>query len=95
MVMRKIGIRETKIHFSRIIDQVMRGKEFIITHHNKPVAMLSPLNKKSLGLKDRVNKLVKQGLLEPEQKKQTKLLPPPIPIAKNIAQQFLREDRNE
>lgn len=93
--MEKIGIRETKIHFSRIIDEVIKGKEFIITHHNKPVAVLSPLSKKSLSLMDRVNKLIKQGILESEQNKQGKTLPPPIPLAKNIAQKFLREDRNE
>jgi antitoxin (DNA-binding transcriptional repressor) of toxin-antitoxin stability system len=36
------GFYEARTHFSRLIDQVARGKKVLITRHGKPVAVLRP-----------------------------------------------------
>ncbi|MFN0315878.1 MAG: type II toxin-antitoxin system Phd/YefM family antitoxin [Burkholderiales bacterium] len=41
-----INIHEAKTHFSRLIDDVGMGKEFIIAKAGKPVAKLVPLTEK-------------------------------------------------
>jgi len=38
----KIGAFEAKTNLSTLLQHVEQGKEFIITKHNKPVAVLSP-----------------------------------------------------
>jgi prevent-host-death family protein len=36
----EVGILEAKTHLSRLIDQVEKGEEVVITRHGKPVARL-------------------------------------------------------
>ncbi len=45
--MRKINIQEAKTHFSRLVDSVMKGNEIVIARAGKPVAKLTPIEKKS------------------------------------------------
>ena len=92
--MEKIGVREAKIHLSRLIDDVLEGKEIIITNHNRPVAVLSPIKSESLSLEERIERLERQGIIEPINQKSIKSFPPPIPLPKELAQKFLQEDRN-
>lgn len=44
--MQIFNIDEAKIHFSKLIDSVIRGNEIWITVTGKPVAKLVPVNKK-------------------------------------------------
>ncbi|MFH1946382.1 MAG: type II toxin-antitoxin system prevent-host-death family antitoxin [Acidobacteriota bacterium] len=92
--MEKIGVREAKIHLSRLIDDVLEGKEIIITNHNRPVAVLSPIKSEFLSLEERIERLERQGIIEPIDQKSIKPFPPPIPLPKGLAQKFLQEDRN-
>lgn len=40
--MRMVGAFDAKTHFSRLLDQVARGQEVLITRHGQPVARLVP-----------------------------------------------------
>jgi prevent-host-death family protein len=92
--MEKIGVREAKIYLSRLIEDVSKGKEIIITNHNKPVARLCPVDYGSLSLEERIMKLERDGVIAPIDQTTQKPLPPPIPISGPAAQKILREDRN-
>ena len=39
----EVGILEAKTHLSRLIDQVEKGQEVVITRHGRPVARLQPM----------------------------------------------------
>ncbi|WP_159717051.1 type II toxin-antitoxin system Phd/YefM family antitoxin [Geminicoccus flavidas] len=41
--MTEVGILEAKTHLSRLIEQVEKGEEVVITRHGKPVARLQPM----------------------------------------------------
>ncbi len=41
--MNKVGAFEVKTHFSKILNQVCEGQEFVITLRDKPVAKLMPI----------------------------------------------------
>lgn len=45
--MRYVNIHEAKTHFSKLINEVLNGKEIIISKGNKPVAKLVSLEGKS------------------------------------------------
>lgn len=89
-----VGIREAKINLSKLIKNVQRGREIIITDRGKPVGKIVPVSADSLPLADRINELERQGLIEPRKKKKMRNLHPPIPLPDEIAQKFLKEDRN-
>jgi prevent-host-death family protein len=38
-----LGAFDAKTHFSRILEMVSKGKEFIVTKHGKAVAKISPM----------------------------------------------------
>ena len=44
--MRVVNIHEAKIHFSELVDSVLRGYEVLIAMAGKPVAKLGPIEKK-------------------------------------------------
>lgn len=44
--MRIVNIREAKTHFSRLVNAVIHGNEIMIAMAGKPVAKLSPIDKK-------------------------------------------------
>ncbi|MDR2971486.1 MAG: type II toxin-antitoxin system prevent-host-death family antitoxin [Bacteroidales bacterium] len=41
----QIGVFEAKTHFSKVIDTVEKGDDFIVTRRGKPVAMIIPCGK--------------------------------------------------
>lgn len=45
--MKTYGSFEAKTHLSALLNEVCDGEEIVITRHGKPVAKLSPFNKKS------------------------------------------------
>jgi len=89
-----VGIREAKINLSKLLKNVLKGREIIITDRGKPVGKIVPMPSDSLPLADRINELERQGWIEPQKKKKVKKLLPPIPLPKELAQKFLQEDRN-
>ena len=42
--METVGSYEAKTHLPRLLEQVRRGKQFTITKHGVPVAMLVPVS---------------------------------------------------
>ena len=89
-----VGIREAKINLSKLLKNVLMGREIIITDRGKPVGKIVPMPSDSLPLADHINELERQGWIEPQKKKKVKKLLPPIPLPKELAQKFLQEDRN-
>ena len=88
------GIREAKIHLSKLLKHVKNGNEVILTDRGKPVGKIVPIPTKELSLEDRIQVLEDQGLIEALPKDSRLKTPQPIPVADNITQRFLNEDRN-
>lgn len=44
--MRTVNIHEAKTHFSKLVDSVLKGNEVVIAMSGKPVAKLTPIEKK-------------------------------------------------
>ncbi len=40
----KVQVQEAKAHLSQLLDEVTRGRRFIITWHGVPIARLVPLD---------------------------------------------------
>ncbi|MBS4008865.1 MAG: type II toxin-antitoxin system prevent-host-death family antitoxin [Clostridium sp.] len=89
----RVGMREAKENFSRLVNEVKKGTEIILTERGKPVARLAPINEESLSLASRLSKLEHAGMLEPANRAGLKL-PSPLPLCGEKAQAFLQEDRN-
>src|SRR2546425_12321682 len=66
--METVNVHEAKTHFSRLLDRVQEGQEFVIAKAGRPVARLGPLarqgKKRRLGLLDRKFR-VPNGFKEP------------------------------
>jgi prevent-host-death family protein len=90
----RIGVREAKIHLSQLLEDVQKGREIIITNHGKPVGKIIPVPQESLSLADRIEKLERQGWIEPLRAKEERRLPSPLPLPDEIAQRYLKEDRD-
>ena len=91
----RVGIREAKIHLSKLLEDVKQGKEIIITNHGKPVGRIIPVHQRSLTLAERVSQLEREGIIDPRAKKEESWLPTPLPLPDEIAQKYLQEDRGE
>jgi prevent-host-death family protein len=54
--MEPVNVHDAKTHFSRLLDRVQEGEEFVIAKAGRPVARLGPLarpgKKRRLGLLD-------------------------------------------
>jgi len=90
----RIGVREAKIHLSRLLEDVQKGKEIIITNHGKPVGKIIPVPQESLSLEERIERLERQGLIVPRTAKEESPLPSPLPLPDEMAQRYLQEDRD-
>ena len=88
-----VGIREAKIHLSHLMKKVRRGMEIVITERGRPIGKIVPLHRSPLSLADRINELEMRGIIE-EKKSPSKPLPPPLPLEGDVAQKFLRQDRD-
>ncbi len=89
-----VGIREAKINLSKLLKNVQKGREIIITDRGKPVGQIVPMPANSITLGERIHELERQGWIEPRKNKPMKKLLIPIPIPDELAQKFLQEDRN-
>ncbi len=90
----RIGVREAKIHLSRLLEDVQKGKEIIITNHGKPVGKIIPIPRESLSLGERIERLERQGWIAPRGAKEESPLPSPLPLPDEMAQKYLQEDRD-
>lgn len=86
------GVREAKARLSRLIREVQRGREWVITERGRPVARLVPIPARDLPMEERVRRLEESGLLE-RARGRSRPLPPPLPLRRGLAQRWLQEDR--
>jgi antitoxin (DNA-binding transcriptional repressor) of toxin-antitoxin stability system len=86
-----VGIREAKANFSNLVKKVRQGADIIITDHGNPVCKLTRLTNEELPLYQRVAALEQTGMIIP-QVKETRKLPPPLPVKTDV-QSILQEDR--
>jgi prevent-host-death family protein len=91
---KSVGIREAKIQLSKLLKLVKEGNEVILTDRGNPVGKIVPIESQNLPLEARIKRLENQGMIEPLSEKDLKKVPLPIPVPGNLAQRFLREDRN-
>ncbi|MBI3997843.1 MAG: type II toxin-antitoxin system prevent-host-death family antitoxin [Armatimonadetes bacterium] len=89
----RAGIREAKAQLSRLLREVQRGHEWVITDRGRPIARLVPASEETLPLEERIRRLIDAGLVEPPPR-DARDLPPPLPLRANLAQRWLQEDRN-
>ena len=89
-----VGVRDAKIHLSKLLKMVKEGAEITLTDRNRPVGKIIPIQPDSLPLKDRIQRLEDQGKIEGLKPIKQKKLPPPIPVPDSIAQKLLLKDRN-
>jgi prevent-host-death family protein len=54
--MKTVGTLEAKTHLSRLLDEVERGEEVVITRHGKPVARLQAVQAADGGRAERVER---------------------------------------
>ncbi len=71
-----------------------RGGEVVLTDRGRPVGKIVPFQQKELSLSERIKDLEDRGTIAPEIGKKKPALFTPIPVPDNIAQKFLREDRD-
>lgn len=90
----RVGIREAKINLSKLLKNVQKGREIIITDRGEAVGKIVPMPADSLPLAERIHELERQGWIEPRKKKTLKKFLIPIPIPDGLAQKFLQEDRD-
>lgn len=88
-----VGIREAKINLSRLLEQVTSGAEVIVTDRGRPVAKITSVASSALPLEDRIAALEHRGWIEPARGDGLAKMPPPLPVENDLAQRFLREDR--
>ncbi|HWQ75054.1 MAG TPA: type II toxin-antitoxin system prevent-host-death family antitoxin [Syntrophomonas sp.] len=88
-----VGIREAKMNLSRLLKEVQKGAEITISDRGVQIARLIPIEQDSLPLEKRIENLERNGLLDPPPKN-SRLLPPPLPLDEGLAQKFLQEDRD-
>lgn len=85
-------MREAKARLSKLLRDVQRGQEWVITERGSPVARLAPISGRSLSLAERLRQLEDSGLVEPL-RREVRNLPPPLPLKEGLAQKWLEEDR--
>jgi len=86
-------VREAKARLSKLLRDVRRGQEWVITERGSPVARLLPISGRSLSLAERIRRLEDAGLVEPFHR-EVRNLPPPLPLKEGLAQKWLQEDRH-
>lgn len=89
-----VGIRDAKIHLSRLVKVVRNGNEVTLTDRGKPVCKIVPITPQSLSFEERICRLEEQGIIEPTTGARMEKLPPALPLEKGLAQKYLQEDRN-
>jgi len=89
-----VGIREAKIHLSKLVKLVKNGNEVVLTERGRPVVKMVPAPAESLSLEERVHRLEDRGIIERKHGKSQKKIPMPIPVPDDLAQRYLEEDRS-
>lgn len=89
-----VGIRDAKLHLSKLLKRVQQGEVVLLKDRGRPVARIVPIDSGSLELSERIKRLEEQGVIESAPKIHGKAVPSPIPVPGGIVQSFLKEDRD-
>jgi prevent-host-death family protein len=89
-----IGIREARINFSKLIQDVRSGMEIIITDRGKPVARLVPAQGQNLSLEERIKNYESCGLIE-VCVRPVKTVEAPIELPEGYVQSCIREEQDD
>ena len=68
--MKKVGIRELKIHLSQYLQEVKKGKDVLVTDRGKAIAQIVPVktNKKEKDIRTALLEMAREGhILLPQQ----------------------------
>lgn len=90
--MNRIGIREAKAQLSKLLRDVRRGEEWIVTERGRPIAKLVPAGPETETVEEWLARLEREGRISrpPPGAK----MPEPLDIEpSDIAQRLLQEDR--
>ncbi len=90
---RHIGIRDAKARLSELVRDISHGTEWTITERGVAVAKLVALTQESSTLEQRIDGLVRRGILRLPNHAQ-KPFPRAQAIPSGLAQAFLAEDRS-
>jgi prevent-host-death family protein len=90
----KIGIREAKAQFSRLVADAKNGGEWVITEHGVPVAKLSALADPDATLEERISRLESWGWIEPAEEQPEPFVLEPVTADVDL-QGLLQDDRGE
>jgi len=88
------GVREAKMQLSKLLRHVKNGNQVVLTDRGRPVGKIVPIGATELSVAERIQRLEDQGVLGPSPKGKDSTILQPIPIAGDIAQRYLKEDRN-
>jgi len=88
---REIGVREAKARLSELLRDVKLGREWVVTERGRPVARLVSASASRGDLGERLKRLEEAGVIERASAPQP--LPPPLPLANELARRILDEDR--
>ncbi|MCL6613891.1 MAG: type II toxin-antitoxin system prevent-host-death family antitoxin [Firmicutes bacterium] len=89
----KVGIREAKAGLSKLLKEVRRGTEVIITVRGIPVGRIIPARRGDIPVEERLKELEGRGLIEPPRPASIGEEFLPLPIPGDLAQRMLQEDR--
>ena len=87
----RIGVRDAKANLSKVLRDVKRGREVVITEYGKPIGRIVPV--RSLSLEERVAEMENRGELGPARPLAKPILPLIIPA--DVAQKYLQEEREK
>lgn len=66
--MKKAGVRELRLHFSRYLQEVKQGEHVIITERGEGIAQILPLHpnesKEKKEIQDRLRQLAEKGFIQ-------------------------------
>ena len=89
----KVGIREAKAGLSKLLKEVRRGAEVIITVRGIPVGRIVPARGSDIPLEERLKELQGRGLIDPPGPAGAGEEFLPLPIPGELARRMLQEDR--
>ena len=89
----RVGIREAKSNLSRLLKEIRRGGEVIITDRGVPVAKMAAIGKDESSVLDRVRELEQRGLIGRPGPRIIGGGHLPLPISGERLQRMLQEDR--
>ena len=89
---RTVGVRDAKARLSELLRDTQLGHEWTITERGRPIARLVPIDASEASLEERLDRLVKSGVIGGAPTNESRL-PPPLRLPSGLARRMLDEDR--